>query len=192
MLKIQCGLLAAVLLLAPALPALADDAPTPARIRKPAGAGAETIRSAVEVMALDTRARTLTLKRDDGNTFSVVADPAVRNLAQIKPGDFMIAVYGRARALTIAKLTANGEESTPEAAAAKKQTGMQRKKRTTADIVAIDDKKGFATLKEGRDHVIDVLVADRKALAAVKIGDRVTLDYLDAVAVSLKPARTRR
>ena len=32
--------------------------------------------------------------------------------------------------------------------------------------------------------MIDVVVTDRKALAAVKIGDQVRLDYTDAVAIS--------
>ena len=47
----------------------------------------------------------------------------------------------------------------------KDSNGTKRKSRSSivADIIAIDDKKGFATLKGSKDNVIDVVVTDRKA-----------------------------
>ena len=57
--------------------------------------------------------------------------------------------------------------------------------------MAIDDKRGQATLKGDKGQIVDVSVQDRKALTAVKIGDQVILEYTEAVASSLTPARTR-
>ena len=73
------------------------------RSRKAVAAGAEVIRSVAEVVAVDAATRAVTLKRDDGNTLTVVAGPNVKNFAQVKVGDFVIAEYGRALAISLKK-----------------------------------------------------------------------------------------
>ncbi len=167
--------------------------------RKARSGSMEMIRSVLEVVSVDEKSRRLSLKRDDGNTLSLVASPSVRNIGQIHGGDFVVAEYGRAQAVSIKRISGNGagnEGKTPPAPPAKGKTATARNAKVVhsivADIIAIDDKKGFATLKGSKDNVIDVVVTDRKALAAVKIGDQVRLDYTDAVAISLKPARSKR
>lgn len=171
-------------------------APAP---RKARSGSVEMIRSVLEVISVDERSRMLSLKRDDGNTLTLVASPSVRNIGQIHGGDFVVAEYGRAQAVSIKRIAGNGagiDGKTPPAPPAKGKTAAARNAKVVhsivADIIAIDDKKGFATLKGSKDNVIDVVVTDRKALAAVKIGDQVRLDYTDAVAISLKPARSKR
>lgn len=167
--------------------------------RKARSGSVEMIRSVLEVVSVDEKSRMLSLKRDDGNTLTLVASPSVRNIGQIHGGDFVVAEYGRAQAVSIKRIAGNSagnDGKTPPASPAKGKTATARNAKgvhsIVADIIAIDDKKGFATLKGSKDNVIDVVVTDRKALAAVKIGDQVRLEYTDAVAISLKPARSKR
>ncbi len=175
-----------------ALPLKAEGNPAPSRKAK--AGGSETIKSVLEVVAVDDKARRLSLKRDDGNTLTVIAGPAVKNLGQIRSGDFVVAEYGRAQAISLQKTAAADAAANGQAhgkGKAHAAVPYRNIRSIVADIIAIDDKKGFATLKGDKDNIIDVVVSDRKALASVKIGDQVRLDYTDAVAVSLRPARSR-
>ncbi|MDQ5942447.1 MAG: hypothetical protein QG572_1262 [Pseudomonadota bacterium] len=167
------------------------------RSRKAVAAGAEVIRSVAEVVAVDVATRAVTLKRDDGNTLTVVAGPNVKNFAQVKVGDFVIAEYGRALAISLKKgpglrsMTESENGSVAKPGGKPAASGMRRMV-IVADIIAIDDKKGFATVKGPKGNVVDVLVKDAKALAAVKIGDQVEMEYTEAVALSVKPAKSKR
>lgn len=161
------------------------------------GGGSETIRTVAEVIAVDMGTRTVTLKRDDGNTLTVVANARVKNLAQIRAGDFVVAEYGRALAISLKK--SPGMPSDTETAVLsttkpgqKPAATSQRKRVIVADIIAIDDNKGQATVKGPKGNVVDVLVKDPKSLAAVRVGDQVELIYTEAVAISIKPARTKK
>lgn len=167
---------------ASAVPAEGNSRATPHKAR---ASGSEMIRSVAEVVAIDEKTRTLALRRDDGNTLTVVVAPGVRNLAQMRVGDIVVAEYGRAQAHSLEKTAGLEPPGAGKAAATNRRS-------IVADIVAIDDKKGFATLKGAKGNVVDVVVKDRKALGKVKIGDLVRLEYTDAVAVSVKPARTKR
>lgn len=195
---LACLLAALTLSAAPFSTGAADAAPASARKAKTGGS--ETIRSVAEVVAIDAKTRTITLKRDDSNSLTVVAGPSVKNLAQIRVGDFVVAEYGRAKALSMKKhvptngATEHGNGPPPAPRGKSSPTGKPsvQSQIIVADIIAIDDKKGFATLKGAKGNVVDVIVKERKVLGALRIGDQVTLEYTEAVAVSVKPARSRR
>jgi hypothetical protein len=165
--------------------------------RKKAAGGSERIRAVAEVVAIDMGTRTVTLKRDDGNTLTVVADARVKNLAQVRAGDFVVAEYGRATAISLKKdpgIRSDAETAPVSTAKPGKKPSVSgpRKRVIVADIIAIDDKKGQATLKGSKENVVDIVVKNPKTLAAVQVGDRVELTYTEAVAVSIRPARTKK
>lgn len=168
----------------------ADPAPGKPAPKRSSRSGGELIRAAAEVVAIDPATRTLTLKREDGNTLTVVADARVRNLPQVSIGDIVVAQYGHAQAISLKKISPprhDGDNGAPPAAPVRLPDG-QMKRTVIADIIAIDDRTGQATLKGLKGEVVDVVVRNRKLLAAVRIGDQVELQYTDAVAVSIKPA----
>ena len=169
------------------MPANASEASAPPPPRKTRPSTAETIRSVAEIVALDAKTRAITFKRDDGNTLQVIAATTVRNFSHLRVGDFVVAEYGRARAVSLKQVTAS--ELSPATA---KPTPTSNVRSIVADIIAIDDKKGQATLKAAHGQIVDVTVKDRRMLGAVKIGDHVRLDYHEAVAYSVKPARSKR
>lgn len=185
---ITCTLLAALAIFATGSIAGTTESTAQPAPRKTRTGNPEIIRSVVEIIVIDPKARAITFKREDGNMVNVVAAPAVRNFASLRVGEFVVAEYGRARALSMKKIAAEEGAGDPAPAAAPGNSTRS----VTADIIAIDDKKGFATLKAARGLIIDIAVKDRRTLGAVKIGDHVLLQYQEAVAVSVKPARSRR
>lgn len=183
------------------LPACAADG-TPRR-----NSAQESIRSVGEVVAVGRTDRTMTLRRDDGNTVSVHVSPKVRSFGRIGVGDFVIAEYGRAQAISLKKTDPAAEPPSgdvdtpaapsiaPPAAAPPAADALPRRahrRQMVADIIAIDDKRGFVTAKGDKGKIIDLTVGDRKLLASVRIGDRIEIDYIEAVATSLRPAREKR
>lgn len=152
--------------------------------KRTSATGKELIRAAAEVLAVDVANRSVKLKREDGNTLTVIADKRVGNLAQVSVGDIVIVQYGHARAISLRKIASSEPLSTPGP-----QSRTQPPKRALiADLIAIDDRTGQATLKGDDDTIVDVVFRNRNTLAAVRIGDRVRLEYTDAIAVSIRPA----
>jgi len=178
--------LALILVLTPPVAATATAAETMAR-RQSAG---ESVRSVAEVLALVRTDRTMTLRRDDGNTVTVHVAPQVKIFAQVSVGDFVVAEYGRAQALSVKKADPAAVRGDADAPATTAKPGAHRR-RISADIMAIDDRRGFVTARGEHGTVVDLVVDDRKSLAALRIGDRVDIDYIEAVVTSLRPAQTK-
>lgn len=189
------ALLLAWFSLAPAISPAATPAPderTAAPRIPGVSAGSALIRAAAEVVAIDTDRRILTLRREDGNTLTVVADGKVARLESIRTGDIVIARYGHARALSMQRLAATAEAGMrpadaplPSASGPAPRTSPRS---LVADIIAIDDRTRQATFKGIDGSVVDVVFRKRSELAGVRIGDRVRLDHTDAVAISVTPA----
>lgn len=159
--------------------------------RKRSPAASNLIRAAAEVIAIDHASRVLMLKREDGNTVTVIAEGRIGNLARVSVGDIVVAQYGHARAISLKKApaaTAESDAAAEPAPVTATPAGKSRKRAIIADIIAIDDRTGEATLKGLNGEVVDVVFQNRKLLSSVRIGDRVKAEYTDAVAVAIKPA----
>ncbi len=70
--------------------ALAADAPAAAT---PGAVIADTTRVEAEVLGVDKKSRTVTLKGPEGNVFDVTVGKEVKNFPQIKVGDRVVAEY---------------------------------------------------------------------------------------------------
>ncbi|MBW7901450.1 MAG: hypothetical protein H3C26_08235 [Rhodocyclaceae bacterium] len=170
------------------LPAAEAQKAPPAR--RPAAASSQQVRAAAEVVAVDRKARTLKLKREDGNAITVTVGSRVADLARIDAGDLVVVQYGLARALSMKKtpVVADGDGDAAVDPATVGPTGTPQRRQIIADIIAIDDRTGQVTLKGLGGDIVDVVFRNRRVLASVRIGDRVRAEYADAVAVSIRPA----
>lgn len=151
-------------------------------------------RSVGELVAFDPMKRTLTIKREDGNLLAVVAGRQVRNLAEIAVGDFVVIRHGRAHVISLKKASGlrgatEVEEKGKAASGANGAPRSPRKMSVVADLIAVDDRRGYLTAKGPNGNLIDATAPSRKALAAVQIGDQVELVYTEAQAVSVEPVR---
>lgn len=156
------------------------------------GAMTRTVQVSAQVVAIDRKTRTITLKGPEGKTMDFVAGPEVRNFDQIQTGNMVVARYVQALSLELRKTTgsrdlavtgvgasaAPGER--PAAAVAGQVTAV-------ADVIAVDPGKMIITLKGPRGRIVDVLVKNPDHFKVVKQGDQVLITYTEAMALSVEP-----
>ena len=140
------------------------------------------------VTKIDAKNRVVTFKSKEGE-LDIVAGPEVKNFAQIKVGDRLDVQYALAVAIELVKTKNNdvrGREVTSDTQTAKAgdKPGMVRTNivKTTASVVAIDQKKQIVSLKGPKGHVVDVKVESPALLKGITTKDQVYVTYAEAVA----------
>ena len=99
------------------------------------------------VVGIDKATRTVTLKGPQGNVVDVVAGDEVRNFAQIKLGDFVVARYVEALTLELKKTRVEAGDVTVSKEAARAKPGAQpavagaREVTAIVDVTAVDPRK---------------------------------------------------
>jgi len=156
----------------------------------------ETVLGALEVTAtvtaIDPETREVTLQTEDGEEYSLVADEAVKNLAQVNVGDVVTATYVEALAYEVKKGGEAGAEATVAAGAAEpgaKPAGVVADQiKVTVTIEAIDPSVPSVTFKgpEGNTRTIRVLHPEK--LEGVSVGDTVEITYTEALAMKVEEA----
>lgn len=187
--SIAATLIATCLLSGAALAAM-----PPAETSVPAVVVSETAKSEAKVVAIDQKTRVVTLKNSAGKVFDVTASDAVKNFAQIKPGDVVTTAFTQALAMKLKKST--GIRVTTETAEAKRAApgekpagAVGREINFVADVIGVDTKTGLVTLKGAKGRVVDLKVQDPKVLAEIKKGDQVEGTYVEALAIVVMPAK---
>jgi hypothetical protein len=140
------------------------------------------------VTKIDTKNRVVTFKNKDGE-LDIVAGPEVKNFAQIKVGDRLDVQYASAVAIELVKTKNNdvrGREVTSDTQTAPtgNKPGMVKTNivKTTASVVAIDQKKQIVSLKGPKGNVVDVKVENPALLKGITTKDQVYVTYAEAVA----------
>src|SRR5664279_3758258 len=106
------------------------------------GGVAETTTVTAKVTKIDQKTRKVTIKTDDGKEYSFIAGDNVKNLAQVKKGDIITAVYTEAIAYQVRKHGEPVVKTTEAVVAAEpgsKPAGAAAQQTTvTVTITAID------------------------------------------------------
>jgi Cu/Ag efflux protein CusF len=170
-----------------------EQAPPPKEQALPSIDRSKTVTATATVKKIDLVTREVTLVGDDGNPFTFVAGPDVRNLDQVRPGDTVKVTYTKSLAVSVKR----GDGSAPDAAAASAVERSQPGEKpggaagavvvASAKIVAIDRATNRVTLvgPEGNYHVLEV--QDPKNLENVQVGDMVYATYTESIGVSVEP-----
>jgi hypothetical protein len=176
--RMQAGLLATGMLLSVA-PALHAQSKT---------LTGETSTITATVEAIDASTRTVTLKGPKGNYVDVVAPDTVTRFNEIKVGDKLTAKYYEN---VVVRLKHPGEKTVDsDATAVTKGTGgmpgatAATQRTITATITAIDPAVPSITFSGPNGWSYSSRVEDKKALATVKVGDRVDITWTAAVLAS--------
>lgn len=145
------------------------------------------------VTAIDQKTRTVTVKAADGKESTFVADPAVKNLAQVVVGDVITATYSEALVYEVKKGGKAGTESTmagAKAAAGEKPAGVIGQQTTvTVTITAIDPKVPSVTFKGPAGNTRTIKVRQPEKLKGVSVGDTVEITYAESLAISVDKAK---
>lgn len=147
---------------------------------------------AARVMKVDQKTRVVTLKNAHGEEFDVLVGDEVKNLAQVKKGDNVVATYYESIALTLRKPgeAEPGIETNDAVGTAKPgempAAGGVTQTTITATVVGLNKKKGTITLKGPRGKVVTITAREPKRLEPVKVGDLIEAVYTEAVAISVE------
>ena len=189
--------LAAVLIVAVlASPAIGQ----PARSieRGPGTATASRVETAsATVTAIDMTTRQVTLRRDDGSTFTVVAGPDVRNLPQLGVGDTVHVDFYDALTLELKKGGTGAPASRADtvtgsrAELGQRPGGIATRERViVADVVAVDATGQTVSLRGPGGRVVVLPIRDPEQFKRIAVGDQVEATYVEAAALSITPAAT--
>jgi Cu/Ag efflux protein CusF len=172
--------------------AIPADEPTPAPLTSGKVGGTTKVTATVE--QIDVEKRLVTLKDENGELTELVVPKKVRNLAQVKKGDLVVATYYEAIAYDVFKA---GTEMPAEATAVtseraepgeKPGAGVAEATTFTATIDAIDKEGSKVTLKGPEGNKVTFKVKDPKKLDVVAVGDQVQITYTRALAISVQAA----
>lgn len=141
------------------------------------------------VTKINQKSREVTIKTDDGQVFSFVASSDVKNLAQVKKGDKITAVYAESLAYQIRKHGTAGLSTTDVAVAAapgaKPAGTVAQQTMLTVTVTAIDPAAPSITFKGPKGNTKTMKVQDPSRLQGVKVGDVVDMTYTEAVAIKV-------
>ena len=179
------------------LPVLAQDAPVDVQVTsnepgKVAVAG--LVKASALVTGIDKTTRTVTLKRSNGKSFDVVCGDEVRNFDQIRLGDEVVIRYVQALSLEVRKSTGlrervEGSDSARATAGDKPAGAVGRTVTILADVIDVSPKKKTITVKGPRGNIVELAVENPDHFKVVKKGDQIQADYVEAVAISVEPAK---
>jgi hypothetical protein len=155
---------------------------------------AQGVKASALVTAIDKATRTITLKGPEGRSFDVVAGDAVKNFAQIKVNDEVVVEYIRALTLEVKK-GGGPRERVDSADAVRAKPGEKpgvavgRQVTIIADVIDVNPKDKTITVKGPKGNIVELEVKNPDHFKVVKKGDQIEANYVEAVALSVEPAR---
>jgi len=146
-----------------------------------------------QVVSLDKKTRTISLKGPKGGVMDVVAGNEVKNFSKIKVGDLVVVRYMQSLALELqpVKTGATGISVTEGAGKAepgkRPAAGAVREIQAIAKVTGMDEKAKTISLTGPRGNTVTLDVQNPDHFKVVKMGDEVLVTYTEAVAVSVEP-----
>ncbi len=164
---------------------------------KPMAPIEDTVEVSATVEKIDVAERLLSLRTESGDVVTVEVDPLVKNLAQMKVGDRVVAQYREAIGAQI-RTTASDAPATvqlnTDVAKPGERPGASASSTTTipVTIASVDAAKDLVSFygEDGLMRAITVQTPQAKAfIKQLKVGDKVEVTYTEAFAVSVVPAK---
>jgi hypothetical protein len=155
---------------------------------------AQTVKVTATVTAIDSATREVTLKGPQGKEVTIVAGPEVKNFAQMKVGDQVMAEYVEALTVKLKKGGAKVVGMTEQAGAAAAKPGERpagaagRRIKIVADVIDVNPATQTLTLR-GPKKTVEVKVRDPEQFKLVSKGDQVVATYTEALAISVEPVK---
>jgi len=146
-----------------------------------------------QVVSIDKKTRTISLKGPKGGVMDVVAGNEVKNFSKIKVGDLVVVRYMQSLALELqpVKTGATGISVTEGAGKAepgkRPAAGAVREIQAIAKVTGMDEKAKTISLTGPRGNTVTLDVQNPDHFKVVKMGDEVLVTYTEAVAVSVEP-----
>ena len=178
---------------------LTEPTPPPVAVSKTvAGQGqvaqVNTIQAEATVVSVEARRRRLTLRGPDGQMESLRVGPEVRNLAQVRRGDRVVATYVEAVAIRLVPKGAATPGVTVDAASDRAALGQlpgaaeAQAVTVVARITAINRATRTVTLKGPEGRTTKVTVQNPAHLENARVGDLVEATFIEGAAIVVERA----
>ena len=148
----------------------------------------DAVKAEAEVVAINKKTRTVTLKGEDGNVFDVIVGKEAKNLGQVKVGDRVIAEHMEVLAMELKKgggVRERVEKDINETAKPGQKPGAIRGRQIdfVADVKSVDTKASTITVLGASGRVFKLHIKDPAVMAEVKEGDQVKGTYVVATGI---------
>jgi hypothetical protein len=156
----------------------------------------DVVEASATIEAIDTENRLLSL-RGPGGMATILAGPEIKNFDQIHVGDEVKVTYTAALAAKITK-SKDPATTTVDAASYTAPTGSKPAGavgatiKTTVEIESVDTSFETVTFKRPDGYVRTIAPASpegKKFIKTLKKGDKVDVEYTEALAISVMPAK---
>ncbi len=168
--------------------------PADAQVSKTLTGETEVVTATVE--AIDGATREVTLKEPDGTYTVVTAPPEMKRFSELKVGDTITVRYYEN---IVIRLKAPGEKDVDtgtggatRGTGAKPGATVAEQRTITATITQLDQKVPSITFTGPNGWSYSSRVQDKKALAKVKVGDKVDITWTAAALVSIDGAPAKK
>jgi hypothetical protein len=156
-------------------------------------AAENAVEARAQVLDIDKSSREIKLRSQDGEEFSIVASPEVRNFDQIKKGDTLRVSYIETSVIELKKGGGEPVMVTEETRTDRTKEGRKPGAivtdvvTTTGTITAVDWKKQRITLQG--PHRTMILPVEKEVLGKVKKGDQIEARLTQAMAISVESTK---
>jgi hypothetical protein len=157
----------------------------------------QTAHATATITAIDTAARTVTLKAKSGETQTFKVGPEVKRFAEFAVGDVIEIDYEQALALEfqpagsenvpLTAIATGGRADKDQAPGAAAAAGVQ----ATVTVTAIDMPRRLVSITGPGGNVFQVKAGPKIQLEKLKVGDRLLATYVEAVAIKLEKAKKK-
>ena len=157
----------------------------------------KTVEVAATVVDVSARRRRVTLRGSDGRMETLRVGPEVRNLAQVRRGDRVVATYTEAVAIRLVKKGTATPETTDDvvfnrAAPGQLPGGSSAQVVTiVARITGINRADREVTLKGANGRTTTIQVQNPAHLEHAKVGDLVEATFVEGVTIAVERAGVR-
>lgn len=148
------------------------------------------------VQEIDKKTRAITLKKENGETVSIVAPETVRNFDQIKVGDIVHAKYQTSVSFQVVKEGSAVVGRVVEETATRVKLGDKPGARLTravairANITKVDSENKTITIQV-QGKTIDMAVKNPEHFKVVKVGDQIDALITESIAISVTGAEKK-
>ncbi len=157
----------------------------------------DAVKAEAEVIAINKKTRTVTLKGEDGNVYDVIVGKEAKNLGQVKVGDRVIAEHMEVLAMELKKgggLRETVEKDINETAKPGQKPGAIRGRQFdfVADVKSVDAKASTITILSAKGRVFKLHVKDPAVMAEIKEGDQVKGTYVVATGIVVVAPKAKK
>ncbi len=158
--------------------------------------GIAMVATMATVQEIDKKTRAITLKKENGETVSIVAPETMRNFDQIKVGDIIHAKYQTSVSFQVVKEVSTVVGSVEQETASRAKLGdkpgaiLTRAVGMRANVTKVDPENKTITI-EGEGKTFDMDVKDPKHFKVVKVGDQIDALITEAIAISVTGAEKK-